>query len=110
MNRVAIVAVVAFGAAVAASGALVAANMHQHMRAFAAANHACIAQIPRMKTTSAYEERLIRCLQKKGVIDKNATVTFSITRSTSDRTGSSWRSYTKSITVKTQSGATARHT
>ena len=106
----AIVAVVAFGAAVAASGALVAANVFEHMQALRAADRACIALLPRIKTGREYEQRLLHCLQKKGVLDKNSTVTFSITRSTFDRAGSSWRSYTKSITVKTQSGATARHT
>ena len=109
MNRAAGVALIIFAVAVAASGALIAANVHAHMRAFAAADRACIAQLGPMRLNGAYQQRLAHCLQKKGVLDKNATLTFSITRSVSDRAHSS-TSYITSITVKTQSGATAQHT
>jgi len=112
LNRAAFVALSAFGVVVAISGALIAANIYEHMQAVAAVERGCATQLGRMKTIRADEQRFMRCLQSKGVIDKNATETFTVTRGTPEPLGLSFSThfYVKPATVKTQSGVKARHT
>lgn len=102
----------AFGLAVAVAIGLAASSAYRHAQAVFTAEIACLPHTSHAGLTRAQEQQFERCMERKGFWRKNPVVTTTKHIGTPQPAGVSFSTKfsVKTVTTRSSSGVTSRHT